>query len=90
MDISVIKIGGNVIDHQENCSAFLKLFAHFPGVKILVHGGGVLASRLGSSLGIKPYRQVSKDSPEPMAMPSLLLKGLLRKSTLVLLGMLQK
>lgn len=54
MEINVIKIGGNVIDHPEKSTEFLKLFAKFPGKKILVHGGGVLASRLGKSMGIKP------------------------------------
>lgn len=54
MEISVIKIGGNVIDHPEKCKEFLRSFAEFPGYKILVHGGGVLASRIGKSLGIEP------------------------------------
>ncbi|MEX2567539.1 MAG: acetylglutamate kinase [Cyclobacteriaceae bacterium] len=54
MEINVIKIGGNVIDHPEKSALFLKMFAKFPGNKILVHGGGVLASRMGKSLGIAP------------------------------------
>lgn len=54
MEINVIKIGGNVIDHPEKSKEFLHAFAAFPGYKILVHGGGVLASRIGKSLGIEP------------------------------------
>lgn len=54
MEISVIKIGGNVIDHPAKCQEFLKAFAEFPGQKILVHGGGVLASRIGQAMGIVP------------------------------------
>lgn len=54
MTISVIKIGGNVIDHPDTLEAFLKLFATFPGKKILIHGGGVMASRFGESMGIMP------------------------------------
>lgn len=54
MEISVIKIGGNVIDHPEKSIEFLRAFAGFPGYKILVHGGGVLASRIGKSLGVIP------------------------------------
>lgn len=54
MTISLIKIGGNVIDHAENLDAFLKLFSQFPGKKILVHGGGVMASRFGETLGVMP------------------------------------
>ncbi len=54
MEINVIKIGGNVIDHPEKSKAFLQAFAEFPGNKVLVHGGGVLASRIGQSLGVVP------------------------------------
>ena len=54
MTISVIKIGGNVIDHPGTLDDFLKLFAKFPGKKILIHGGGVMASRFGESMGIMP------------------------------------
>lgn len=54
MKISVIKIGGNVIDFPEKLDEFLALFAKFPGHKILVHGGGIMASRFGESLGVMP------------------------------------
>ena len=36
----IIKIGGNVIDREEDLSAFLNDFAGLTGKKILVHGGG--------------------------------------------------
>jgi len=48
----VIKIGGNVIDHPGSLDVFLNDFAAIPGPKILVHGGGKIASRLGEQLGI--------------------------------------
>ncbi len=54
MKISIIKIGGNVIDFPEKLDEFLLLFSKFPGRKILVHGGGVMASRFGESLGVMP------------------------------------
>ncbi|PZX56893.1 N-acetylglutamate kinase [Algoriphagus ratkowskyi] len=54
MKISIIKIGGNVIDFPEKLDEFLALFTKFPGHKILVHGGGVMASRFGESLGVMP------------------------------------
>lgn len=49
--ITVIKIGGNVIDNEEVLNAFLARFAAIEGDKILVHGGGKLASRLQKELG---------------------------------------
>lgn len=54
MKINIIKIGGNVIDFPEKLDEFLALFAKFPGHKILVHGGGIMASRFGESLGVMP------------------------------------
>lgn len=48
----VIKIGGNVIDDEKNLSAFLKNFAAIQGKKILIHGGGKIATKIGDELGI--------------------------------------
>ena len=48
----VVKIGGNIIDDEEKLSAFLKDFAAIEGKKILVHGGGKLATRLAARLDI--------------------------------------
>lgn len=52
--IRVVKIGGNVIDSESALKAFCADFAALPGPKLLVHGGGVLASSLQEALGQKP------------------------------------
>lgn len=52
--IKVIKIGGNVVDNPELLKQFVKDFADMPGMKILVHGGGVMASALQKSMGMVP------------------------------------
>ncbi len=49
----VIKIGGNIIDDETKLTAFLKEFSSIKENKILVHGGGKLATRLASRLGIQ-------------------------------------
>jgi acetylglutamate kinase len=49
----IIKIGGNVIDNPDQLQAFLKRFALMKGNKILVHGGGKIATRIGDQLGIE-------------------------------------
>lgn len=49
----VIKIGGNIIDDETKLSSFLKLFAAIEGKKILVHGGGKLATRIAEAMGIQ-------------------------------------
>lgn len=51
--LSIIKIGGNIIEDQEYLSQFLKLFTQLEGRKILVHGGGKRATDLGKRLGIE-------------------------------------
>lgn len=48
----VIKIGGNIIDDEVKLSSFLKDFASIDEKKILVHGGGKLATRLAEKLGV--------------------------------------
>ncbi|MEJ2884046.1 acetylglutamate kinase [Pedobacter sp. GR22-6] len=51
--LNVIKIGGNVIDNSEKLHQFLLDFTALPGDKILIHGGGKIATELGTSLGIE-------------------------------------
>lgn len=51
--ITVVKIGGNVIDDPAALNRFIKQFAAMPGAKILVHGGGKLATRLSEVLRIE-------------------------------------
>jgi len=53
-DLYIIKIGGNVIDNSENLHNFLKDFTALRGHKILVHGGGKVATQLSETLGIEP------------------------------------
>jgi acetylglutamate kinase len=52
-DLYIIKIGGNIIDNEEELNSFLRNFANLPGLKILVHGGGKLATDLATELGIE-------------------------------------
>jgi acetylglutamate kinase len=52
MKITVVKIGGNVIDKPDDLTAFLHKFANVTGHKILVHGGGKIATQLAVKLNI--------------------------------------
>ncbi|MBV6645263.1 MAG: acetylglutamate kinase [Cyclobacteriaceae bacterium] len=47
----VIKVGGGVIEDEEKLQSLLESFAAIPGKKILVHGGGRLATDIGDKLG---------------------------------------
>ncbi|RZL14056.1 MAG: acetylglutamate kinase [Pedobacter sp.] len=50
--LHVIKIGGNIIDNSAKLHQFLLDFKALPGYKILIHGGGKIATELGDSLGV--------------------------------------
>jgi len=50
--IFIIKIGGNVLDNGELLNKFLRDFTAIREPKILIHGGGKIASRIGEQLGI--------------------------------------
>lgn len=52
--IKIVKIGGNVVDNPELLREFVKDFAAMPGMKALVHGGGVMASQMQKSMGMMP------------------------------------
>jgi acetylglutamate kinase len=49
----VIKIGGNVIDKPEALQSFLQAFSDLPQHKILIHGGGKIATQIAEKLGIE-------------------------------------
>jgi acetylglutamate kinase len=53
MKLFIIKIGGNVLDNPEALRAFLTDFASIKEPKILIHGGGKIATKLGEQLGIE-------------------------------------
>ncbi len=50
----IVKIGGNIIDDAGKLQQFLKDFAQISGNKILIHGGGKIATEISKSLGIQP------------------------------------
>lgn len=50
--ITVIKIGGNVIDNQPALGRFVEKLAALEGKKILIHGGGKLATRMAERMEV--------------------------------------
>ena len=51
--LKVVKIGGNVVDNPAKLDAFLRDFASLEGPKVLVHGGGKIATTISKALGIE-------------------------------------
>jgi len=51
-NLYIIKIGGNIVDDEIKLQKLLKDFAAIEGNKILVHGGGKLATRLAEQMNV--------------------------------------
>ncbi|HXJ98388.1 MAG TPA: acetylglutamate kinase [Gelidibacter sp.] len=51
--LKIVKIGGNIIDNDVALSSFLEAFAAIESPKILIHGGGKLATQLANQLGLE-------------------------------------
>jgi len=51
--LSVVKVGGAILENDTSFSDFLDRFVALPGQKILVHGGGRSATDLSKKLGIE-------------------------------------
>jgi acetylglutamate kinase len=52
--LSIIKIGGNIIDDAIELAQFLNDFSKISGNKILVHGGGKSATKMAKNIGLVP------------------------------------
>lgn len=71
--LTIVKIGGKVINEEDQLDAFLKKFVSLKGLKLLVHGGGNIASKLQEKLGvpvnmIEGRRVTDKDAIEIVTM----------------------
>jgi acetylglutamate kinase len=77
----VIKIGGNVIDDAAQLDAFLIAFSEIEDKKILVHGGGKIATSIGNKLGIESKyidgRRITDD--ETIDLVTMIYGGLVNK-----------
>lgn len=51
--VTVIKVGGAIVEDVERLTQLLDRFAALPGQKVLVHGGGRRATKVASALGIE-------------------------------------
>ena len=51
--LTLIKVGGKIVEEQETLSRLLVAFAAIPEKKVLVHGGGRSATAMASRLGIE-------------------------------------
>ncbi|MCR5394320.1 MAG: acetylglutamate kinase [Bacteroidales bacterium] len=52
MKITVVKVGGGIVEDEKSLNALLDKFAKIEGLKVLVHGGGRSATKVAEQLGI--------------------------------------
>lgn len=53
--ITIVKVGGAVVEDEQQLSQLLKDFAAIEGRKVLVHGGGRRATKVAAALGIESH-----------------------------------
>ncbi|MGL5015824.1 MAG: acetylglutamate kinase [Bacteroidales bacterium] len=51
--LTIIKVGGKIVEQKESLEALLSQFADVEGLKMLVHGGGRSATKIASQMGIE-------------------------------------
>ena len=52
--LTILKIGGKLLDDDTQLGSAISAFANIEGAKILVHGGGKKGSEISRKLGIEP------------------------------------
>jgi len=88
--LTIVKIGGKIVEDPESLTAFLKDFASIAGDKILVHGGGrsatVLAEKLGIETKMTDGRRITDQ--EMLKVVTMVYGGLVNKNMVAQLQML--
>lgn len=51
--LTIIKVGGKIVENSESLNSLLKDFATVEGKKLLVHGGGRSATQMAARLGVE-------------------------------------
>ena len=86
----IIKVGGNIIDDNQKLKSFLSEFSKIQGKKILVHGGGKLATKLAQDLSI-PQQMVDGrriTDAETLKIVTMVYAGLINKQIVAQLNSL--
>lgn len=80
--LTIVKIGGNVINDPDQLISFLQDFSNLEGMKILVHGGGKKATEIADALGLSPKMKGGRritDAPN-LEVVTMVYAGLLNKN----------
>ncbi|MDG1849429.1 MAG: acetylglutamate kinase [Flavobacteriales bacterium] len=80
--LTVIKIGGEIINNSEKLDSFLSDFSRLDEPKILIHGGGKIATALSAKLGIETRMHEGRriTSKENLDVVTMVYAGLINKN----------
>jgi len=86
-ELTIVKIGGNIIDKPGELETFLEQFSRYPEPKILIHGGGVYATELSEKIGLKVKMLEGRriTDSETLKLVTMVYAGLINKSIVALL-----
>lgn len=86
--LTVVKIGGAVLESPEDREQFLAKFASLPTPKVLIHGGGRTATKVADSMGIESHfingRRVTSEAMRDVAV--MVYAGLVNKGVVASLN----
>lgn len=89
--LTIVKIGGQVLDDEMVLKEFVQQFSELNGEKILVHGGGKLVTELAEQMGVQPQlidgRRITDDISLKLA--TMVYAGYLNKNLVAQLQALQ-
>ncbi len=85
--LTVVKVGGAILEDAVSLSGFLDRFVALPGLKILVHGGGRAATSLAAKLGIESKMVEGRriTDAETLDIVTMVYGGLVNKNTVAAL-----
>lgn len=55
MTLNIVKVGGAIVENEDSLSRLLNDFSLLEGYKVLVHGGGRLATTMATQLGVETH-----------------------------------
>ena len=82
MKLTLVKVGGAIVENADSLSALLDRFAGIEGHKVLVHGGGRSATRIAEQLGL-PQQMVAGrrvTDAETLRVVTMVYAGLVNKN----------
>lgn len=85
--LTVVKVGGAILEDAISLSGFLDRFVALPGLKILVHGGGRAATSLAAKLGVESKMVEGRriTDAETLDIVTMVYGGLVNKNTVAAL-----